>query len=157
MLTELGARFAVAPVDVSESLAELQAAAGPAELVRALALKKACARVARGLEGCGVPRGERAVVVAADTLCAAPDGRVTARAGVTDLFLRPGDRPFRVVDALLTNFHLPRSSLLLLVAAFIGREPLLAAYRHAIAAGYRFYSYGDAMLIVPQAEASDAR
>jgi S-adenosylmethionine:tRNA ribosyltransferase-isomerase len=52
------------------------------------------------------------------------------------------------VDALLTNFHLPRSSLLLLVAAFIGREPLLAAYREALENGYRFYSYGDAMLLL---------
>jgi S-adenosylmethionine:tRNA ribosyltransferase-isomerase len=51
------------------------------------------------------------------------------------------------VDALLTNFHLPRSSLLLLVAAFAGREPVLAAYREALALGYRFYSYGDAMWI----------
>ena len=58
----------------------------------------------------------------------------------------PGHR-FRAVDALLTNFHLPRSSLLLLVSAFAGREGILAAYRHAIATGYRFYSYGDAMLI----------
>ena len=69
-----------------------------------------------------------------------------ARAGETELFLAPGDR-FRVVDALLTNFHLPRSSLLLLVAAFAGREPVLAAYAEAIERGYRFYSYGDAMLI----------
>ena len=55
---------------------------------------------------------------------------------------------FRVVDALLTNFHLPRSSLLLLVAAFAGRERVLAAYAEAIARGYRFYSYGDAMLVL---------
>jgi S-adenosylmethionine:tRNA ribosyltransferase-isomerase len=67
--------------------------------------------------------------------------------GETELFLQPGDR-FAVVDALLTNFHLPRSSLLLLVAAFIGREPLLAAYREALENGYRFYSYGDAMLLL---------
>ncbi len=67
--------------------------------------------------------------------------------GETDLFLRPGAR-FRVVDALLTNFHLPRSSLLLLVAAFAGRERILAAYREAIENEYRFYSYGDAMLIL---------
>jgi S-adenosylmethionine:tRNA ribosyltransferase-isomerase len=53
-----------------------------------------------------------------------------------------------VVDALLTNFHLPRSTLLLLVSAFAGRELVLEAYRHAVDAGYRFYSYGDAMLIV---------
>lgn len=62
------------------------------------------------------------------------------------IFLYPG-KTFRVVDQLLTNFHLPRSSLLALVAAFAGRENILRAYRHAVAAGYRFYSYGDAMLI----------
>jgi len=69
-----------------------------------------------------------------------------ARSGETQLFLRPGSR-FRAVDALLTNFHLPRSSLLLLVAAFAGRESILDAYAEAIRHGYRFYSYGDAMLI----------
>jgi S-adenosylmethionine:tRNA ribosyltransferase-isomerase len=75
------------------------------------------------------------------------DGTVEPGAGATDLFLRPGHR-FRAVDALLTNFHLPRSSLLVLVAAFAGRDPVLAAYAEAIGAGYRFYSYGDAMLIL---------
>jgi S-adenosylmethionine:tRNA ribosyltransferase-isomerase len=74
-------------------------------------------------------------------------GRVRPGAGAADLFIYPGHR-FRVVDALLTNFHLPRSSLLLLVAAFAGRELILAAYQHAVAARYRFYSYGDAMLIL---------
>jgi len=63
-----------------------------------------------------------------------------------EIFLYPG-KPFRVVNQLLTNFHLPRSSLLALVAAFAGRERVLAAYRHAVKAGYRFYSYGDCMLI----------
>ncbi|MEM9177090.1 MAG: tRNA preQ1(34) S-adenosylmethionine ribosyltransferase-isomerase QueA [Myxococcota bacterium] len=74
-------------------------------------------------------------------------GRLEAGRGSTRLFLRPGGAPFRAIDALLTNFHLPRSSLLLLVAAFVGREPMLEAYRQAIAEGFRFYSYGDAMLI----------
>jgi len=78
--------------------------------------------------------------------CAEADGRVRAGEGETQLFLQPGER-FRVVDALLTNFHLPRSSLLLLVAAFAGREPVLRAYREAVAANYRFFSYGDAMWI----------
>jgi S-adenosylmethionine:tRNA ribosyltransferase-isomerase len=78
---------------------------------------------------------------------ATSDGRVEPGTGETDLFLRPGS-PFRVVDGLLTNFHLPRSSLLLLVAAFVGRERVLAAYAEAIRAGYRFYSYGDAMLVL---------
>ncbi|NPV46721.1 MAG: tRNA preQ1(34) S-adenosylmethionine ribosyltransferase-isomerase QueA [Armatimonadetes bacterium] len=67
--------------------------------------------------------------------------------GSTNLFITPGFR-FRVVDALLTNFHLPRSTLLVLVSAFAGRERILAAYQEAIAAGYRFYSYGDATLLV---------
>lgn len=74
---------------------------------------------------------------------AAADG---ARSGTTSIFIRPGHR-FRAVDAMLTNFHLPRSSLVVLVAAFAGRERVLAAYQDAIARGYRFYSYGDAMLI----------
>ncbi|MCC6749650.1 MAG: tRNA preQ1(34) S-adenosylmethionine ribosyltransferase-isomerase QueA [Deltaproteobacteria bacterium] len=69
-----------------------------------------------------------------------------AGSGRTGLFIAPG-HAFRVVDALLTNFHLPRSTLLMLVCAFAGREPVLAAYAEAVARGYRFYSYGDAMLI----------
>ena len=73
-------------------------------------------------------------------------GRVAAGAGETDLFIYPGFE-FRVVGGLLTNFHLPRSSLLMLVSAFAGREKTLAAYRAAIEQGYHFYSYGDAMLI----------
>ncbi|MBN2170319.1 MAG: tRNA preQ1(34) S-adenosylmethionine ribosyltransferase-isomerase QueA [Candidatus Krumholzibacteriota bacterium] len=67
--------------------------------------------------------------------------------GATRLFIRP-PHDFRRVDALLTNFHLPRSTLLMLVSAFAGRERILAAYRHAVAERYRFYSYGDAMLIM---------
>jgi len=73
-------------------------------------------------------------------------GLVRPGGGETRLFLKPGDA-FHVVDALLTNFHLPRSSLLMLVAAFAGRERVLAAYRAAVERGYRFYSYGDAMWI----------
>ena len=71
-------------------------------------------------------------------------------AGETELFITPGFR-FRTCDALLTNFHLPESTLLMLVCAFAGREAVLGAYRHAIAAGYRFFSYGDAMLVTPGA------
>ncbi len=74
-------------------------------------------------------------------------GRVRAGHGETGLTITPGYR-FRAVDAMLTNFHLPRSSLLVLVSVFAGRELVLSAYRHAVAAGYRFYSYGDCMLIV---------
>jgi S-adenosylmethionine:tRNA ribosyltransferase-isomerase len=74
-------------------------------------------------------------------------GRVLPGAAGASLFIYPGHR-FRVVDGLLTNFHLPASSLLMLVAAFGGREQVLAAYREAIARRYRFYSYGDAMLVI---------
>jgi S-adenosylmethionine:tRNA ribosyltransferase-isomerase len=73
-------------------------------------------------------------------------GRVRPAAGDTDLFIVPGHR-FRAIDAMITNFHLPRSTLLMLVSAFAGRELVLAAYRQAVAEGYRFYSFGDAMLI----------
>jgi S-adenosylmethionine:tRNA ribosyltransferase-isomerase len=76
----------------------------------------------------------------------APDGSFAPRELWTDLTIRPG-HVFGAVDGLLTNFHLPRSSLLVLVATFAGREKTLAAYRHAVASSYRFYSYGDAMLI----------
>ncbi len=74
-------------------------------------------------------------------------GRLQAGAGECDLFIYPGYR-FRTVDALLTNFHLPRSTLLMLVSAFAGREATLAAYRRAVAEGFRFFSYGDCMLIL---------
>jgi S-adenosylmethionine:tRNA ribosyltransferase-isomerase len=70
-------------------------------------------------------------------------------AGETRLFIRPGFE-FRITDALLTNFHVPESTLLMLVCAFAGREHTLAAYAHAIRAGYRFFSYGDAMFVTPQ-------
>lgn len=76
---------------------------------------------------------------------AAQEGEIRAGGGSTELFITPGYR-FRVVDVLLTNFHLPRSTLLMLVSAFAGRERVLAAYGEAIREGYRFYSYGDAML-----------
>ncbi|MGH8289821.1 MAG: tRNA preQ1(34) S-adenosylmethionine ribosyltransferase-isomerase QueA [Steroidobacteraceae bacterium] len=72
--------------------------------------------------------------------------RLEPWSGETRLFIKPGFR-FRVVDALLTNFHLPESTLLMLVCAFAGRERVLSAYRHAVEAGYRFFSYGDAMLL----------
>jgi S-adenosylmethionine:tRNA ribosyltransferase-isomerase len=79
---------------------------------------------------------------------AGAEGPLEPTAGETTLFIRPGFH-FRVIDALLTNFHLPQSTLLMLVAAFAGREAVLAAYAHAVAQRYRFFSYGDAMLVFP--------
>ena len=83
---------------------------------------------------------------ALESLTVDASGRVQPSDGSTSLFIHPSHR-FRVVQGLITNFHLPRSSLLMLVAAFAGREQTLAAYREAVERGYRFYSYGDAMLI----------
>jgi S-adenosylmethionine:tRNA ribosyltransferase-isomerase len=97
-------------------------------------------------------RGGRVIAVGTTVVrtleAAAAGGALAAGSGETDIYIRPGHR-FRVVDALLTNFHLPESTLLVLVAAFAGRERVLAAYHHAIAGRYRFFSYGDAMFVTP--------
>jgi S-adenosylmethionine:tRNA ribosyltransferase-isomerase len=85
---------------------------------------------------------------AASTQAAAADAELQPYKGATRLFIKPGER-FRIVDAMVTNFHLPQSTLLMLCAAFVGREALLAAYAHAVAARYRFFSYGDAMFLLP--------
>ncbi len=107
-------------------------------------------RAARAIADCRA-LGGRVVAVGTTVVrtleSAAACGEIEAGVGETDLFIAPGYR-FRVVDALLTNFHLPRSTLLALVAAFAGRERVLRLYREAVERGYRFYSYGDAMLIL---------
>jgi S-adenosylmethionine:tRNA ribosyltransferase-isomerase len=96
--------------------------------------------------------GRRVVAVGTTSVrsleAASSDGAIDVFDGETDLFIKPG-YSFRSVDAMLTNFHLPQSSLLLLVAAFAGREPILDAYRHAVRERYRFFSYGDAMFLDP--------
>jgi S-adenosylmethionine:tRNA ribosyltransferase-isomerase len=91
------------------------------------------------------------VVRTLEGAAAAAGGDLPPGGGATDLFITPGFR-FQVVDVLLTNFHLPRSTLLMLVAAFAGRERVLAAYKEALGHGYRFFSYGDAMLAERRAE-----
>ena len=82
--------------------------------------------------------------------------RIAPYRGSTRIFIKPG-YTFRVVDAMVTNFHLPESTLLMLCSAFVGREALLAAYAHAVRARYRFFSYGDAMFLTPSRSASDIR
>jgi S-adenosylmethionine:tRNA ribosyltransferase-isomerase len=99
-------------------------------------------------------RGGRVVAVGSTALrllesAADAAGRLRAFSGETSIFITPGYR-FRAVDALLTNFHLPRSTLFVLVAAFSGLDRMQRAYAHAIASGYRFYSYGDACLLFPE-------
>jgi len=79
---------------------------------------------------------------------AADDGTIQPFAGDTAIFITPGYR-FKAVDGLMTNFHLPKSTLMMLVSALIGRERMMAAYAHAIAQEYRFYSYGDSSLLLP--------
>jgi S-adenosylmethionine:tRNA ribosyltransferase-isomerase len=107
----------------------------------------ACAAVAAARA-----RGGRVIAVGTTVVraleSAAGSGTLAQYVGDSSLFIVPGFR-FRIVDAMLTNFHLPESTLLMLVSAFAGREAVLAAYRHAVAGQYRFFSYGDAMFITP--------
>jgi S-adenosylmethionine:tRNA ribosyltransferase-isomerase len=110
-----------------------------------------CAAVVRCRE-----RGGRVVAVGTTSVraleTAARGGKMTPVSGDSRLYIYPGFE-FRVVDAMVTNFHLPESSLLMLVCAFAGREQTLAAYAQAVAQRYRFFSYGDAMLVTPKARA----
>lgn len=107
-----------------------------------------CRQVKRARSG-----GGRIIAVGTTTVraleTASTGGAIVPFAGETDLFLYPGCR-FRCVDALLTNFHLPGSTLLMLVCAFAGRDSVLRAYRHAVEERYRFFSYGDAMFVTPR-------
>jgi S-adenosylmethionine:tRNA ribosyltransferase-isomerase len=97
-------------------------------------------------------RGGRIIAVGTTVVraleSAAGRGELAPYVGDSSLFIVPGFR-FRVADAMLTNFHLPESTLLMLVSAFAGREAVLNAYRHAVEGRYRFFSYGDAMFITP--------
>ncbi|MGH8219429.1 MAG: tRNA preQ1(34) S-adenosylmethionine ribosyltransferase-isomerase QueA [Steroidobacteraceae bacterium] len=110
---------------------------------RATVSAQACAAIERTRA-----RGGRIVAVGTTVVRALESAALAPWSGETRLFIRPGFR-FRVVDALLTNFHLPESTLLMLVCALAGRERVLAAYAHAVRLRYRFFSYGDAMLVLP--------
>ena len=129
------------PVRVDD-LAEHRVAAETIEVTPATAGALNAARAAGGRVVAVGTTSTRALETAADDA-----GRFHAVSGPTDLTVTPGYR-FRAVDALLTNFHLPKSSLLVLTATFGGREAVMEAYRHAVREGYRFYSYGDCMLIL---------
>ena len=128
---EMHAEFGVVPEEVAEALNAVREQGGRIVAVGSTAL--------RLLES-----------------AAGEDGRLKAFSGETAIFITPGYR-FRAVDLLLTNFHLPRSTLFMLVAAFSGLDMMKRAYAHAIAAGYRFYSYGDACLLYPQRRSGTAR
>lgn len=111
-------------------------------------------RISVGIETCEAiararTEGGRVIAVGTTVARALESSGAVPFSGDTRLFIAPGFR-FRVVDALITNFHLPESTLLMLVCAFSGRDKVLAAYRHAVAARYRFFSYGDAMFVTPE-------
>ena len=112
----------------------------PAIILEARTIEKARAE-ARPVLAVGT-----SVVRALEDCAASNHGRIVAGRREAGLYIYPGHQ-FKVVGQLLTNFHLPESSLLILVCAFAGRENVLRAYAHAVEAGYRFYSYGDCMLI----------
>ena len=120
----------------------------------------ACAAINRAREqggrviavGTTVVRSLETAASVADRGVRRAPGHIAPYRGSTRIFIKPGYE-FRAVDAMLTNFHLPESTLLMLCAAFVGREPLLAAYAHAVQARYRFFSYGDAMFLTPAAAA----
>ncbi len=120
---------------------------------RAIVTDSLCEQIARTKQ-----RGNRVVAVGTTVVraleTAARRGELTPFSGETQLFIYPGFE-FRVVDALVTNFHLPRSTLLMLVAAFAGLQCIKSAYRHAVDERYRFFSYGDAMLIRPGATSAE--
>ena len=133
--------------NLAEHVMHAEWAEVPAETVEAIGAARA--------------RGGRVVAVGTTSVRAlesaarhSPSGGLAAWQGGTRLFITPGVR-FKVVDALLTNFHLPRSTLLMLVSALGGYDNMMRAYRHAIAANYRFFSYGDAMFITPSMDALD--
>jgi S-adenosylmethionine:tRNA ribosyltransferase-isomerase len=123
------AEYAEIPPDTATTIARVRAAGG-----RVIAVGTT---VVRALESAAM---------------ASATGVIDAWSGETRIFIRPGHR-FRAIDALITNFHLPKSTLLMLVSALVGRETMLAAYAHAIEQRYRFFSYGDAMLLTPASEA----
>jgi S-adenosylmethionine:tRNA ribosyltransferase-isomerase len=121
---------------------------------RAVVSEALCERIAATKD-----RGGRVIAVGTTVVraleTAARSGELAPFSGETQLFIYPGFE-FRVIDALVTNFHLPRSTLLMLVAAFAGLQCIMSAYRHAVQERYRFFSYGDAMLIYPGAESAEA-
>ena len=115
-------------------------------------LGEACAELVRATRAAG----GRVIAVGTTAVrsleCASQDGEIQAFHGETDLFILPG-YGFRSVDAMITNFHLPKSSLLILVAAFAGKDRMLNAYAHAVREQYRFFSYGDSMFLTPESVA----
>jgi S-adenosylmethionine:tRNA ribosyltransferase-isomerase len=141
MAHTMHAEYVEVPHATCEAIAAARAAGG-----RIIAVGTT---VVRSLETAAL---ERAAAADAARSSDALPGSIRPYRGFTRIFITPGHK-FRAVDAIVTNFHLPESTLLMLCAAFVGREVLFAAYRHAVQARYRFFSYGDAMFMTPAATA----
>ncbi len=134
------------PEQIAEGRLHAEKISVPADLCEAVAETRAAGHRVVAVGTTVVRALETAALEAATTDSTVPDEKLSPYEGETDLFIRPGYR-FRVADAMVTNFHLPESSLLMLVSAFAGTQRILTAYRHAVNHQYRFFSYGDAMLI----------
>ncbi len=151
---ELGVQHAFVTLHVGagtfQPLREPEVSANRLHAERIVVSEAVCQQVEQTRAG-----GGRVIAVGTTSVraleAASGDGAIAPYDGETDIFIWPG-YSFRSVDILLTNFHLPQSSLLMLVAAFAGRQRTLAAYQHAVAERYRFFSYGDAMLLYPDRE-----
>jgi S-adenosylmethionine:tRNA ribosyltransferase-isomerase len=139
------AEYVDVPQATCEAIAATRAAGGRVIAVGTTVVRslETAAAARAGATVSGAPRAGKAHV---------EPGSIQPFSGMTRIFITPGFS-FRAVDAMVTNFHLPESTLLMLCSAFVGREALLCAYRHAVQARYRFFSYGDAMFMTPAASA----
>src|SRR3984957_17552588 len=139
---EMHEEYLAVPEATCDAINETRAAGG-----RVIAIGTTVVRSLETAAGAG-DRTAGAGTAGAGTAGAVTNGGIAPYRGATRIFIKPGHR-FRAVDAMVTNFHLPESTLLMLCAAFVGRETLLAAYAHALRERYRFFSYGDAMFLMP--------
>ena len=149
---EMHEEYLAVPEATSDAINATRAAGGRVIAVGTTVVRslETAARAAAG--GATSGRAGAATGSAAGAAVGAGVGALTPYRGSTRIFIKPGHR-FLAVDAIVTNFHLPESTLLMLCSAFVGRESLLAAYAHAVQARYRFFSYGDAMFLTPSAAA----
>jgi S-adenosylmethionine:tRNA ribosyltransferase-isomerase len=143
---EMHEEYLAVPEATCDAINETRAAGG-----RVIAIGTTVVRSLETAAGAG-DRTAGAGTAGAGTAGAVTNGGIAPYRGATRIFIKPGHR-FRAVDAMVTNFHLPESTLLMLCAAFVGRETLLAAYAHAVRERYRFFSYGDAMFLMPASTA----
>src|SRR5580692_11225351 len=156
---EMHEEYLAVPEATCDAINETRAAGGRViavgtTVVRSLETAAGAGAGAAGAGTAGVGTAGAGAPEARTAGARANGGGIAPYQGATRIFIKPGHR-FRAVDAMITNFHLPESTLLMLCAAFVGRETLLAAYAHAVRERYRFFSYGDAMFLLPASSASE--